>query len=423
MIDGTAKFVSKVKSHTVNIFWSNVNQAVMALAALLISVVFARFADKELYGQFLFVLATFGLFLIISIPGTRIVILRTIAQGYDGVYRKATKFSFLWSMLGIPLAVMAGIIVYLFKAKIVGLSLIACALFFPLVTTLQNWMFILKGRSEFKKLTIYNSIKFVTNLIVVTLSVILTKNLIFILLGYFLVHSFFNILYHLKSLTLLRNDDIDPGWKGQSYALTIMDISSIAFGQVDIIFIGMLLSDERLAVYGLVMKFVDVFLKAIKCTVEGILPTLFRSKITIRYFYRFFAASFLLPIVLYPFVKYPIILLYSQKYAEVISFSQVYLAVIPFYFVNTITNCFMVKYQLNKEINLCRIISIIAVVTLYAVLIPLYGIWGGVIASILYYVIQLIINLLLLKLRKSRYSQASVNGTDIRETSSLSNTI
>jgi len=101
--------------------------------------------------------------------------------------------------------------------------------------------------------------------------------------------------------------------------------------------------------------------------------------------------------------------MYSQKYSEVIVFSQVYLAIIPFYFLNSITNNFLIKYQLNKEINFSRIISIIAVIVLYSLLIPLYGIWGGVISSMLYFISQLIINLFFLMIRKSKYSQNSEN--------------
>jgi hypothetical protein len=44
----------------------------------------------------------------------------------------------------------------------------------------------------------------------------------------------------------------------------------------------------------------------------------------------------------------------------------------------------------------------VAVVVLYATLIPLYGIKGGVISSMLYFVIQLAMNLFLLRIRKPK---------------------
>jgi len=131
MINKTKTFIGELRPHTPNIFWSNINQGITTAFALAVSVVLTRLGSKELYGQYVFILGIFGLFSIISIPGVRICVFRTAAQGYDGVYRKATRFSFLWSLFGIPLLVIAGILIYLFKAKILGTGLIAVALFFP----------------------------------------------------------------------------------------------------------------------------------------------------------------------------------------------------------------------------------------------------------------------------------------------------
>lgn len=401
MINKTLKFVNEVRPHMPNIFWSNLNQIVTTGCGLVGSVIFARFAKKELYGQYLFVLAIFGLFSIISIPGVRAVIFKAIAQGHDDVYSKATAFSFLWSLLGIPTLVAAGIFIYLFKTKILGASLIGCAVFFPFMTSLQTWMVFLKGRSNFSQLTVYTSIQLLTNLLAVTMAIIFTRNLILILLAYFLTNAGFNIFYHFKVANSPRNNELASGWKRQSYALTIMELSTIIFGRVDTILIGTLLPIDQVAIYGLVMKSVDVLFEIIRSTMEGIAPNLFQSKkITIRYFYKFFLLSFLIPLVLYPIIKYPILFLYSREYSEVINLSKVYLAAIPFYFLNLVATYFMIKYELNKEINISRIVSLIAVVLLYIILIPLYGIWGGVISSILYFVIQLFLNLFLLKIKK-----------------------
>jgi len=403
MINRAKRFVDEVRPHTSNIFWSNLNQGVTTAFALAVSIVLTRLGSKELYGQYLFILGIFGLFSIISVPGVRICVFRTAAQGYDGVYRRATRFSFLWSLLGIPFLVITGIFIYLFKARILGIGLIAVALFFPFEESLQNWILFLKGRSDFRRLVFYNSIKFLINLLAVTASIVFTGNIIVILVVYFLFNSGFNILYHLKALNSLKNDEVDEGWKRQSLSLTIVILSTVIFGRVDIVLIGALLPFGEVAIYGLVMKFIDVFFRIIQSTVEAVVPNLYQSKkITIRYFYKFFLLSFLIPIILYPLIKYPVLFLYGREFSEVVGFSRLYVAVIPFYFLNTIATHFLIKYKLNREINLSRIASMIAVVVLYATLIPLYGIWGGVISSMLYFVIQLATNLFLLKVRKPK---------------------
>ena len=42
MIAKVIKFINKLKPHTPNIFWSNFNQMVMTVTALIVSVVFAN---------------------------------------------------------------------------------------------------------------------------------------------------------------------------------------------------------------------------------------------------------------------------------------------------------------------------------------------------------------------------------------------
>src|SRR4030042_3983726 len=400
MINKAKTFIGELRPHTPNIFWSNLNQMVMTVFALAVSVIFTRLGSKELYGQYLFILGIFGLFSIISMPGVQICILRTAAQGYDGVYRKATTFSFLWSLLGIPLLLVTGILIYLFKTRILGISLIAVALFFPFEISLQNWMLFLKGRSDFRKLAFYNSIKLLVSLLAMTASIVFTKNIIIILAGYFLVSSGFNIFYHLKSLNSLKNDEVDEGWKRQSLALTMVVLSSIIFGRMDVVLIGALLPFGQVAIYGLVMKFTDVFFKIIQSTVEAIIPNLYQSKkVTVRYFYKFFLLSFLIPLILYPIIKYPVLLLYGRECFEVVGFSQLYVFIIPFCFLNMVATHFMIKYKLNKEINISRIASMVAVVVFYGILIPLYGILGGVISSMLYFIVELVLNLFLLRNR------------------------
>jgi len=404
MMINQIKFISQAKEHMSNIFWSNLNQGLFTLSGLVISMIFVRFAGKELFGQYLFVHAIFGLFSIISIPGAATVIFRTTAQGYDGVYQKATTFRFLWSLLGIPLVVITGFFFYLFRAKTLGICLIACAFFFPFETSLQNWMVFLKGRSDFKKLTINNSIKLLVKLTSIIAVILFSKNVIVILVAYYLVEGGFNVFYYLRTLHLSRSNELDPAWKRQSYALTIMDLSGVIFGRVDILLIGTVLQFGQVAIYGLAMKFVDIFLMVIRNTTDVILPKLYKSeKITIRHFYVFCLLSFLIPIVLYPIVKYPVLLLYGRECSDVVVYSQVYLAIIPFYFLNSIATGFLVKYRLNREINFGRIISIVSVVVLYLTLIPLYGIWGAIISSMLYHAIEVLINLLILKISRSQY--------------------
>src|SRR4030042_3498851 len=207
MIDEGIGFIKNTRQYSARIFLSNLNQQLQTGSNIALSIIFIKFAGKELYGQYLFVHALLSMFMIISIPGAMTVMFRTIAQGYEGVYRRATRFMFFWSLFGIPLVALLGLFFYLFKTKILGVTLIACAIFFPFDTGLRSWMVFLKARSKFKALTIYNSIITLVRMIAVTAAILFSRNIIVIMVTYFLVECSFNIFYYFRTLSSLRNDD------------------------------------------------------------------------------------------------------------------------------------------------------------------------------------------------------------------------
>ena len=397
MSDKIGGIMKRLRPRVGDIIWSNLNTMIIAGSALVMSIVFVRSGAKDLYGHYLFVTAMVGLFSVVSISGTKSVVFRTAAQGHDGVYREATKLSFLWSLGGGVLLAAAGGLLWMFGRNVSGCNLLIAALFFPFVTSLENWMLLMKGRSDFSKLMWMNLTKLVIGLAAISAAIVLTRSIIVILLAYFAVQSAFNIVYHMGCLRLLKNDLVDASWKKQSFALTITELSSIAFGRVDILLVAALLPMESVAVYGLVMRLTGVFLALTKSTTEAVLPGIFKSdKITIRFFYKSVAASFVVPIMLSFVVKYPIVFMYGPESSEWAPYVRLYLFSIPLYYLYLLVSYFMIKHKLNREINYNSIIGIIGVVILYVVLIPRYGIWGGVIASILFFVVATLSGLLLL---------------------------
>src|SRR4030043_58071 len=91
MIDEGIGFIKNTRQYSARIFWSNLNQQLQTVSNIALSIIFIKFAGKELYGQYLFVHALLSMFMIISIPGAMTVMFRTIAQVYEGVFRRATR--------------------------------------------------------------------------------------------------------------------------------------------------------------------------------------------------------------------------------------------------------------------------------------------------------------------------------------------
>lgn len=116
-----------------NEFWVYLRLGTSLITGLAVSVVFARLASKEVFGQFNFILAILAIVSIASMPGLNAAILRSTARGNEGNYKQAVNKRFLWSFLGIPALLAVGAYYYYYDTQIIGICLMISSIFFPLV--------------------------------------------------------------------------------------------------------------------------------------------------------------------------------------------------------------------------------------------------------------------------------------------------
>jgi len=114
-----------------NGFWVVVRQFVEVVAGISISIVFARLASQEVYGQYQFILSIFATISVLSIPGLNTSIIKSTAEEKDGEYKNIVKISFFWSFLGIPILFAIGMYYYLTGGATLGIALIIASIFFP----------------------------------------------------------------------------------------------------------------------------------------------------------------------------------------------------------------------------------------------------------------------------------------------------
>ena len=374
-----------------NILWMNLYQGLNVLTSLVLSVAFARLTSQSFYGQYIFVLSIVSFVSLISMPGVRTTIFRSVSQGNDSFYIDATKFSVQWSLLGIPLLIALGIYFYTVKSPAIGSSLIVASIFFPLRYALQNWKNFFKAKGRFSNFALYeSSISISKTFLIIGLLITQSQSLLIILTVYFSVSALLNTYYFSKSLNFLSREGSEIKWKSESYEYTLLNLTSRSFSNIDRILIGLFLPFSQVAIYNIAMKVSDTLFKFVKSSIEAILPGFFKEEYSFSKFYAIFLLLFLIPITLYPLVEYPILFLYTDKYIDSVFFAQLYLFAVPFYFLAYVSTQGLVKEKLSREANKARISSIIVFIILSLLLIPDLGILGGVIASLIYYPIQIL---------------------------------
>lgn len=388
----------RIKKYGPKAFWSGTNQIAETLAAFILSILFTRLTTKELYGQYLFILAIFGLISLLSIPGSRVVIMRLVARDIDGIFKKALLWGTKFSLLGVPVLILIGAYFYFFESKEIGIAVLITAIFLPFVSSFKSWLSYYKGKEKFKELALLNILKQGINIISVALAIIFSKNILVVMLAYFASNSLFNVLYCLRISSKIKNTKLSKNWKKQSFSLSTIEVSELAFGRIDVLLIGSMMSMNQVAIYGLVMKVVSVFLKGFRSLMEIIMPKIIRDKnIKISYFNKLFLLTLPLPFVLKPVLELFIVIFYGKEFRDVVTYSHIYIFVLPFFFWYLISGYFMLKYELDNKNNFNRIISIIFVIIAYIILIPKLGILGGIIGSFIYYLVISLLNLISIK--------------------------
>jgi O-antigen/teichoic acid export membrane protein len=398
--------VNNNKHHIKDIFWANVSQGILIINHLLLSIIIIRLAGKEIYGDFLFIFAIVGALVVLSVSGIRTVILRTVAQGYEKTYSEGTKFSFIRSLIGVPIILLIGLYFFLYTQRLeVGISLIVASLIFPFFISLKTWMFFLEGKAEFKKLAFYNALLAGSQLTVISVAVFYAAPLVVIVATYILIEAIFNAFYTYVTFKKIQNDKVDKDWEKQSYIFSVMDLSSHVFGKADVAIMGMFLSPGLVAVYSIVMKIAEAIFLVIKSTITAILPKIYKKTgLHISYFYKYIVLSLTIPIFLFFVIQYPILFLYGIGLLEAIFFTRIYLFVVPIYFLSLLSTYFLIREKLNRSILVNKTVAIVVVLTLYLILIPNLGILGGVIASMIYFLIQAVLNTLSLnKIYKEKF--------------------
>lgn len=83
-----------------NGFWVSCRYGIVTLLGLLMTILFTRLAEKEIYGAYQYLISLMALFSIFSLPGMNMAALQSVVQGkYQAIFQ-AIRMSFVGALLG-----------------------------------------------------------------------------------------------------------------------------------------------------------------------------------------------------------------------------------------------------------------------------------------------------------------------------------
>ena len=158
-----------------NGFWMTLRQIVILLSGMAVSIIFARIASKDIYGNYQLFISIFSIVSILSIPGLNNSIVNSVSRGNDGDYSVVVKKSFFWSLIGIPVLLILGAF-YFHINKSLGISLMVSSIFFPFYYAPNTWNAFLQGKRKYSLISIYSSVQSVANALATILVILFYRN-------------------------------------------------------------------------------------------------------------------------------------------------------------------------------------------------------------------------------------------------------
>ncbi|MEK7085106.1 MAG: oligosaccharide flippase family protein, partial [Patescibacteria group bacterium] len=239
-------------------FWLTAGKIVGMAASFILSIAYARYLSKDLYGNYRYVLSVLGIAGILALPGLSTAIVRAVAKGAEGTFREAAKIIF-FSSFGISLVGLGlSLIFFVQGSTALAFGFIVGALFVPFGEGLGNWRGYWEGKKDFRKKTIYNiasHIFYAAMMLAAVGGIFLGKlaptNALALLLGaYFLAHALPNVIFFRKAMrSVPAGAPEDPEAIRYGLHLSVLNIPATIANYIDSILLHAYLGPASLAIY------------------------------------------------------------------------------------------------------------------------------------------------------------------------------
>lgn len=386
--------------------WLTIGKAFASLGSFFLTVAFAHFADKEVFGMYKYVISVSGILVIFTLSGMVPAVTRSVARGAEIVFYKALLVRLKWGLLG----AICGLIVasyYWFQGN-EQLFLIFSVVSFliPFFGSFSLFISLLKGRQQFQTLgLLQGGIDFLVYTSIV--GVLFWKvNLFFILLMYFGLYTLLRMLATLfillkKPLQKINSEASATQVISYGKHLTVLRIITTITYNIDNILLWHFLGPVQVAIYAIAVAPV----RQVKSFVE-LLQSLALPRFAIRSSKKIHATLpkkiakvtfIILCIVVFYIILTPYFFpLLFPGYSESIALSQIFaltLLVLP----AKLFHASLTAHAKKKALYSIQIPSQMLRIILLIIFLYLYGVWGLILAYLISEVIEGLISYVVFK--------------------------
>jgi O-antigen/teichoic acid export membrane protein len=370
-------------------FWLLFSYSIQAITGLILSVSFANLLAKESYGFYQFVISMASILAVFSLTGIGTAIIRGIAQGDEGCLRPSVKVSLKWT-LGILLTAAATSLYYWTKGNYqLSIAFAVVAIAQPLITTFNLYKTYLQGKKLFKSYSVIQTAQRLLPFTLLLIAILCTRNPLTLVIVYFISHAISAVLIYLYvviKFKLPKQSEVKDLVKYGKH-LSLMESMAELATAADKVLIWFFLGAAPTAAYALaqlpiihlqaMFGFIRelAFPKIAQKSLPGLAKAL-PEKI------RTYWIVALAVVVLYIISAPTIFHIFLPKYPEAVIYTQVLSLVILVVPRSLVTHTFA-AHQRTKELYLVNFSTPIIRLSLLAIGLPMFGIWGVIGATLI----------------------------------------
>lgn len=365
-------------------FWTIGPLVITAVGGTLLTIVLTRALGQTSYGQYRFVLSIIPFAVLLSMPGMDLAVIQSISRGKTGSFRRGLLTRWKWSFLGVIFLLLSAGYLYFIRESNTWIYLVIAAVFFPFSEGLSIFRSYYTGKKLFEKLGKAEVLLTVSS---ITLQIIvgwLYPSVFLVLLTYFFAHAVVNLWHSKKAYFSTLSYEGDTSLYSFGKKLSLIGVLSTATAHLDSLIIAYLLGFQQLAIYSIALTIPEAVKGFVKAFRSVMLP---KASITsekgIKDFLvgkagLFFVSGLSLAGVLWALLPWAIPLLFTGEYTAAVFPSQLLslsLLLVPLLvFLST----YFHAHKLSKHIFVFTLIQFIFGVGLVVLLVPLFGVVGGI---------------------------------------------
>lgn len=369
-------------------FWVVVGYAGSALLRILQIIILARAIDRQLYGEYQFVLVLIAAVAVFSLPGMDSAIVRSVANGYFSSFVAGTKAKLKWALIGTLVLLGMAVFFKFFQPKPFWHLFIFVALLFPCYTGFTGISAYYRGREKFRAAALYDLLVAGVSTFSVVVALLIEKSVFSIILSLMIFNILLYLYFYVKTCKQIPHKPLDRAVVREGVHYSVIGALSYLTPYVDKFIIAFIVGFEGLAIYAVAVSLLLNLSNGSYLISMLLLPKLSRAKshhaVRIRGLFWLMCLS-IAGIVALVILLTPLLLplLFSVKYVESVRYAQIALVSLVFMLPSAVLVTYFRAGNRTKFLYVYSLGMGVMNIVLLGIGVPLFGILGAVLSKVL----------------------------------------